>query len=320
MIDNHTITVIAADFVPIQPYTTDFVSIGMGQRYDIIVEMNQTEADYWIRAIPQNVSDQSEIFSNTLVDILCPKTCSDNAETDNIKGILRYDSSSTADPTTSAYSFTDSCEDEDMSKLVPYLALDASGEDIEDDFSVTVSKPNSVLFKWAMASTTFVSQWDNPTLLQTIKGATTFNSSAHVIELPDAGTWVYFVIETSNAVPHPIHLHGHDFYLLAQGSGSFDSATSSMTLTNPPRRDVAMLPLSGYLVMGFPTDNPGAWLIHCHIGWHTEEGLAIQLLEMADQIPATITGSDVTDTCLKWESYTSKTGLDAVMAYDDSGI
>jgi FtsP/CotA-like multicopper oxidase with cupredoxin domain len=28
---------------------------------------------------------------------------------------------------------------------------------------------------------------------------------------------------------------------------------------------VAMLPGGGWLVIGFITDNPGAWLMHCHI-------------------------------------------------------
>ncbi len=26
-----------------------------------------------------------------------------------------------------------------------------------------------------------------------------------------------------------------------------------------------MLPAGGWLVIAFPTDNPGAWLLHCHI-------------------------------------------------------
>lgn len=31
------------------------------------------------------------------------------------------------------------------------------------------------------------------------------------------------------------------------------------------RRDVASLPGGGYLVLAFKTDNPGSWLMHCHI-------------------------------------------------------
>lgn len=241
MIDSHNLTIIAMDLVPIVPYSTQVLSIGMGQRYDIVVDASESSGDFWIRAIPQTA-------------------CSDNDNADNIKGILRYESTSTDDPTTSAYSYTDSCDDEDMSDLVPYLALDASDETEEDDFAVTVGKSGNV-FKWYMAATTFVAEWADPTLVQIYDNSTNFTTSSHVIELDTADEWVYFIIETSQAVPHPIHLHGHDFYVLAQGSGTYDSSTVTLGLTNPPRRDVAMLPSSGYLVIGFQTDNPGAWLM-----------------------------------------------------------
>ena len=36
-IDNHTFTVIANDFVPINPYTTNVITLGVGQRSDVIV-------------------------------------------------------------------------------------------------------------------------------------------------------------------------------------------------------------------------------------------------------------------------------------------
>lgn len=60
-------------------------------------------SDFWLRAIPQ-------------------AACSDNDSTENIKGIIHY-GNSTSTPTTGDYSFTDECVDEDMSDLVPYLAV-----------------------------------------------------------------------------------------------------------------------------------------------------------------------------------------------------
>lgn len=42
MIDNHDLTVISTDFVPIVPYNTTSVNINMGQRYDVIVRANQS--------------------------------------------------------------------------------------------------------------------------------------------------------------------------------------------------------------------------------------------------------------------------------------
>lgn len=61
-------------------------------------------SDFWLRAIPQ-------------------AACSDNDNSENIKGIIHY-GNSTSTPTTSDYSFTDECVDEDLSDLVPYLAVD----------------------------------------------------------------------------------------------------------------------------------------------------------------------------------------------------
>lgn len=125
MIDSHNLTVIAMDFVPIVPYTTDMISIGMGQRYDVIVSASEASGDFWIRAIPQTA-------------------CSDVESPENIKGILRYDSTSTSDPTSSAYDYTDNCDDEAMTDLVPYFASDVEASSEEDEFAVTVGRSNNV--------------------------------------------------------------------------------------------------------------------------------------------------------------------------------
>ncbi|KAF8853078.1 putative laccase-2, partial [Acephala macrosclerotiorum] len=296
MIDSHNLTIMAMDLVPIVPYDTTVLSIGMGQRYDIVFTASESSGNFWIRAIPQT-------------------SCSDNDNANNIKGILKYDSTDSTEPTTSAYTYTDSCDDEDMSDLVPYYALNASDESEEDDFAITVGRSNNV-FKWYMAGTTFAVEWDDPTLLQIYNDDTNFTTSSHVIELDTADEWVYFVIETTQTVPHPIHLHGHDFYILGQGSGTYTSGTTTLTTTNPPRRDVAMLPSSGYLVIAFLTDNPGAWLMHCHIGWHTSEGFALQLVERYSEIAALTDYDTLNSTCTAWDAYAT---ADDVVE-DDSGV
>jgi hypothetical protein len=54
-IDNHNLTVVTADFVPIQPYSTHAILVGIGQRYNLIVEANPIgpdndgRKDFWIR-------------------------------------------------------------------------------------------------------------------------------------------------------------------------------------------------------------------------------------------------------------------------------
>jgi hypothetical protein len=142
--------------------------------------------------------------------------------------------------------------------LVPYVAIDATDATTgtEEDFAVAiVLNGGSVL--WKMGSESMVSQWDYPALLQVYEGNDTWGDEQQVYEFPDADVWVYFVIETDNAQPHPMHLHGHDFWILGQGTGTFDGTTADLTLTNPPRRDVVQLPGQGYTVIAFKTDNPG---------------------------------------------------------------
>ncbi|KAL5394054.1 hypothetical protein PMIN02_005306 [Paraphaeosphaeria minitans] len=106
-------------------------------------------------------------------------------------------------------------------------------------------------------------EWANPSLLQISEGNTNFESQENVYKLDNAKEWVYFVIETALVVPHPIHLHGHDFFILAAEEDATFNDTVALNLNNPPRRDVANLPSAGYLVIAFLTDNPGAWLVCC---------------------------------------------------------
>jgi hypothetical protein len=48
---------------------------------------------------------------------------------------------------------------------------------------------------------------------------------------------------------------------------------------NPARRDVVLLPTDGYVIIAFKADNPGNWLMHCHIAGHASFGLGAQILE-----------------------------------------
>jgi hypothetical protein len=109
---------------------------------------------------------------------------------------------------------------------------------------------------------------------------------------------------------YQIHLHGHDFALLEQAySKKFDPLTLNLTLENPPRRDVVLLPSDGYIVIAFKADNPGAWLVHCHIAFHISEGLGLQIME--DQPQAEViwpkgNSSALTEAgrvCRNWENW-----------------
>jgi hypothetical protein len=101
---------------------------------------------------------------------------------------------------------------------------------------------------------------------------------------------------------YPIHLHGYDFHILAQGPGIFN-LSQILQFKNPPRRDVFMLPRGGHLVLAFPADYPGAWLMHCHNSFHQGEGLDMQVLERMDEVESLIDGDAVRANCDDWGEY-----------------
>jgi hypothetical protein len=187
-------------------------------------------------------------------------TCSSNANADDIVGIVTYGTA--ADPTTTGYDYIDSCDDETMN-LVPHLTQAVGSADIQTLEEVSIGFLGD-LFKWTLNSTTLLTSWGNPTLGRVLAGDTAFTSQDNIVSLPNANEWFYIVVETQIAVTHPLHLHGHDFHVLAQGTGNYTSDVV-LNVANPMRRDVAMLPSEGYIVLAWKTDNPGVWLMHCHV-------------------------------------------------------
>ena len=73
------------------------------------------------------------------------------------------------------------------------------------------------------------------------------------------------VLDIANATSraHPIHIHGHTMTLL-----------SASLLPRPVHRADTVLVLPNERVtVGFTADNPGNWMIHCHVIEHQETGM-----------------------------------------------
>ena len=44
---------------------------------------------------------------------------------------------------------------------------------------------------------------------------------------------------------------------------------------NPPIKDTVQIPSGGYTIFRFLAENPGIWLLHCHVEFHHEGGMAL---------------------------------------------
>jgi laccase len=61
---------------------------------------------------------------------------------------------------------------------------------------------------------------------------------------------------------HPMHLHGHSFYVVGRGVGNFDNTTDplSYNLVDPPYENTVGAPKNGWATIRFRAANPGKYL------------------------------------------------------------
>lgn len=79
---------------------------------------------------------------------------------------------------------------------------------------------------------------------------------------------IEMIINNQTNMMHPIHLHGHTFEVTEiDGKAVIDGAM---------RDTVFVLPHSTVKVQ-FDSDNPGKWVIHCHMLYHQEAGMMTEI-------------------------------------------
>ena len=102
-----------------------------------------------------------------------------------------------------------------------------------------------------------------------------FNGEAGLPESPllraRRGQTVLIDIANDNRWPHAMHLHGHHFRVLARDGRAVDEADWRDTLLMAPGERVQI---------GFVADNPGKWVLHCHMLEHQAAGM-VTWLEVA---------------------------------------
>ncbi len=77
------------------------------------------------------------------------------------------------------------------------------------------------------------------------------------------GERVELIIVNRTPMPHPMHLHGHEFQVVEIDGERFPGAVRDTVLVPPGRR----------VVVAFDAKNPGFWAFHCHLLYHLDAGM-----------------------------------------------
>ena len=337
-IDEHNLTIVTNDYVPVTPYDTNAVTLGVAQRTDVLVRANGSpDRSYYMRS---NIS-----------------TVCDPARNPNAVAAIYYqqaDTSKLPNSTPQKYD-VDQCANDPLAKTVPAESLTpppspALTETIE--IGLGFNKSGNQLF--FMNNSSFCGDYNSPILLLANAGNNTAYPAHPEWNSYNVGTNSSVRIVLYNTTPlwHPMHLHGHNFWVLAEGNGIWNGTVTNAL--NPQRRDVQIIRSGstddpGYLVLEFATDNPGIWPLHCHISWwvvptplflssplenilptihvcvtnanylsfrHISVGLLVTIIEQPAQIQQLDVPDSVAQVCRDWWIFTSHDVIDQI----DSGL
>ena len=155
-----------------------------------------------------------------------------------------------------------------------------------------------------------------PTLATAFSGGSKWSSNSKIYGtntnsfVLNNGNLIEIVINNFDGGQHPLHAHGHHVQLVYRNESQelfgaendaelvsrnqkrhSHSATARARSTNtinypaiPMRRDTWTIAPNGQTRIRFIADNPGVWLLHCHMDWHVEAGLTVVMVEAPEKL------------------------------------
>lgn len=280
-VDQHPIYVYAVDGRYIEPVLADVVSLIPGRRFSVLIKLDKPAGHYAIRSV---INGFNQIL-NTTADMLYVNT----NDIDQQQLSVGYIDIAGRNTTSEVRFF-------DEKTVTPYPA-EIPAQTADETFILNVSRFNSS-YLWTLGNTTFPLSLEEAAPLLFYPSSEVANSDLCI--RTKNGSWVDIIVNITSTVQpeHPIHKHSNKFFLIGYGQGSwnYSSVADAMNyipqkfnLKNPPLFDtIATVPAitePSWIALRYHVNNPGAFLIHCHIQVHTNGGMALAMLDGVDAWP-----------------------------------
>ncbi|XP_040968027.1 laccase-15 [Gossypium hirsutum] len=308
-IKKHNLTVVGVDAGYTKPLSSEYVTISPGQTIDALLSANQKPDRYYMVARAYSTGSNHHFDNTTTTAIVQYKGKYSNPTSSSSSSSLP--SLPFYNDTNAAFSFLGglkSLADKKHPIDVPlhirnriFTTISVNSFPCRDNN--TCAGPNGTRFAASMNNISFV----NPStaLLQAYYQHTNGVYGDNFPDMPpflfnftdiflplnletpkrgtevmvlDYNTTVEIVLQGTalmGGIDHPIHLHGYNFYIVGFGLGNFDIYKDPVkyNLKDPPLRNTVSVPINGWVTVRFKADNPGVWLLHCHIDRHMTWGM-----------------------------------------------
>ncbi|CAJ0837534.1 10693_t:CDS:2 [Entrophospora sp. SA101] len=281
----------------VKPVTVDSLQVSPGERYSVLITTDQTPGDY-------NILSEIRLRSDVTTSKRDPRAT------------LRYVTSPPLPPSPKPLSIP--------SLPVPYIVpkfemlTDSEPMPKKSDRTLimTTIQLKSPVTRWSVNNNVF-KDFKSPVLLDLIRGVrsrdvdwnalnstTGYDKNRNTYPIRD-GEVIDLVFQNVVNTPggggceyHPWHLHGHKFWDIAFGNGTYPNGfdiknvpeypvTRDTTIVYPyPKNDELKVGDGcGWRLVRFVADNPGVWAAHCHITPHMIMGMMVVFEEAIDKLP-----------------------------------
>ncbi|PWA41163.1 laccase 3 [Artemisia annua] len=300
---NHKLTVVATDAIYTKQFTTNVIMVGPGQTTDVLLTADQQPGRYYMAARAYATAQNAPFDNTTATAILEYKS----ATTQPILPQLPF-----YNDTNTVTAFSNQIKSPGKvtvpTKIDENLFFTMGFGFFNCTPGPRCQGPNNTRFGASMNNVSFVL----PNRVSLLQAYTQKIPNVYTPDFPPVpplqfdytgnvprGLWqpvkgtrlyklkfgssVQIVLQDTSIFStedHPVHLHGYHFYIVGQGFGNFNPSrdTANFNLVDPPQRNTIDVPVGGWAAIRFVADNPGVWLMHCHIDTHLAWGFAMAFI------------------------------------------
>jgi FtsP/CotA-like multicopper oxidase with cupredoxin domain len=297
-IDGHNMTLIEIDGIEYTPTQLQMLELSVAQRISVLIKPTKV-GSFWIRArLDQNIYT----YVNPSLDLDAYAIMSVTETATTSYSVSKWIPSTSMAPGVFPVGANRSMFYNQELSLKPAQAITVPAVNTRVEFNFDIyDNGYGVVLPFVGGVNTLIPSTGSytPMLYQlNADNTTTFSADYSSVTLSGGGEIVEVVIINNDMGDHPIHLHGHNFWVLARGEGNATAAYAAALNTDSPlKRDVIRVPAAGYAIIRFIADNPGVWLLHCHMEWHFAAGLAMTFIEDTASIGKLQIPSEFTSLC-----------------------
>ncbi|KAG2485179.1 hypothetical protein HYH03_016068 [Edaphochlamys debaryana] len=327
-IAGHDLTVVALDGRPVAPAPAEAVLLASGQRTDLILAADSPVANYWIgvstldgrnmpailsyEGAPAPASDPAVSKGAFTANLTCAAAQPQDGlvDTQGIASLVAAPSvpppAKTADRAFTVYTVDAAVASADAGMPEGFAERASQpGNPYGLPPNFTAPGPNggcpgrTSKYCWSLNWAVYEMPMPLPIYDATRDSGVVSYSGRQYGIVTEQGEVLDFVLVNPSRMPHPMHLHGGAFHVLAVGNGhvttandTLDPGAVELNLENPVLRDTVVVPhavaspkgaepsalVPGYAVVRMRLPHPGVRAFHCHIDLHASSGMMMFFL------------------------------------------